>query len=116
MAAAACRVLEVVGAYCICPASTSRATRYSSARPAAVAVGDDGQHDQKVRDVAGGDEPFLAVDDVAAVVRDGSGLNGRRIGAGARFGDGEGVAALTADAGDEVLLALRRGAVDEHVG
>ncbi len=80
------------------------------------AVGDARQHDQEVGDVADGDVPFLAVDDIAVTSRDGRGLDGRRVGAGTGFGHGEGVAPPPLATRSQVFLALLRRAVHQHVG
>ena len=63
-------------------------------------------HDQDRGDVAGGDEPLLAVQHVAAGARLGGRGDPRRVRAGVALGHRVGVAELAAQGGAEVALGL----------
>jgi hypothetical protein len=65
-----------------------------------------GHHDQDRGDVAGGDEPLLAVQHVPVVARLGGGEDPGRIGTGVALGDRVGVAQLAAQRRAQVALGL----------
>ena len=75
-------------------------------RQALVALDQVRHHDQDRGDVAGGDEPLLAVEDVAGGGRLGCRGDPRRVRAGIALGHRVGVAKLAAQGGAEVALRL----------